>query len=194
VDDNLSKSRFLNSIDKYARKKCLKLAEEIRQIEKERLLKEEVKIVEQARTLMMSELADVKKKITIKIYKERTNALQKVYQRRLDMENEVFDACKLRLKKFTQSDKYFDKLKKSLNHASKILGDSFNALVRKEDIKRVKELQESLFPSVSFFEDDSIKLGGFIFKKGNIVLDDSFDYSLKRQRKFFSEKFSCKLV
>ena len=193
MDDNLSKSRFLNSIDKYAKKKCLKLADEIRQIEKDRLLKEEVKIVEQARVLMMSELADVKKKITIKIYKEKTDAFQKVYQRRLDIENEVFSMCRLRLEKFTQSDKYFDRLNCSLEHASKILGDSFNAFIRKKDLKYTEKLRE-LFPSVSILKDDNIKFGGFIFKKGNIILDDSFDCSLEKQRKFFSENFACKLV
>ena len=149
--------------------------------------------MEQARALMMSELADVKRKISIRIYRERTDALKKVYRRRLDIENEVFDLCKSRLEEFTQSEKYFSKLKCSFERASKVLGNSFEALVRKEDIDRVEELRE-LFPSISISEDISIRFGGIIFRRGNVVLDDSFDCSLKKQRKFFLDKFSYKLV
>jgi hypothetical protein len=72
-----SASRFLHSIDKYAKKKKLKLAEEIKQIESERLKKEETKMVENARLLMMSELANAKNEIAMQVYKVRTSSKQK---------------------------------------------------------------------------------------------------------------------
>ena len=193
MDYNLSKSRFLNSIDKYARKKCLKLTEEIRQIENEKLIKEEGRIIEQAKFLMMSELADVKSKISMKIYKEQTFASQKICKRRLDIENEVFSLCEERLEKFTQSDEYVGKLKCSLEYASKFFGGSFDVFAREKDIICVRKI-ENLFAIDNVLVDKKIKSGGLIFKKGNIVLDDSFDYHLKKQHEFFARECSCQLI
>lgn len=193
MDYNLSKSRFLNSIDKYARKKCLKLTEEIRQIENEKLLKEEARIIEQAKFLMMSELADVKNKISLKIYKEQAFALQKICKRRSDIENEIFDLCKERVEKFTQSEKYLDKLKYSLEYATKFFDDSFIVFSREKDILCINKIK-NLFKIDDILVSKKIKIGGLIFKKGNLVLDDSFDYYLKEQHVFFSREYLCKLV
>ena len=193
MDYNLSKSRFLNSIDKYAKKKRLKLVEEIRQIENDKLLKEESKIIEQAKFLMMSELTDVKSKISLKIYKEQTYALQKICKRRSEIENEVFDLCKKHLEEFTKSDLYLNKLKSSLKYASKFFKTSFGVFAREQDISYLKQLQDS-FEIENIFVDSKIKHGGLVFKKENIILDDSFDYHLRGQRSFFAMKCACELV
>lgn len=193
MDYNLSKSRFLNSIDKYAKKKRLKLVEEIRQIENDKLLKEENRIIEQAKFLMMSELTDVKSKISLKIYKEQTDALQKICKRRSEIENEVFDLCKKHLEEFTKSDLYLNKLKRSLEYASNFFKKSFDVFARKQDISCLKQLEDS-FAIGNIFVDSKIRCGGLIFKKGNVVLDDSFDYHLNEQRVFFAMNFASKLT
>lgn len=193
MDYNLSKSRFLNSIDKYAKKKRLKLVEEIRQIENDKLVKEESKIIEQAKFLMMSELTDVKSKISLKIYKEQTNALQQVCKRRSEIENEVFDLCKKHLEEFTKSDLYLSKLESSLKYASEFFKNSFDVSAREQDISYLKQLRD-LFKIENIFVDSKIKHGGLVFKKGNVILDDSFDYHLKEQRNFFAMKCASELV
>lgn len=193
MDYNLSKSRFLNSIDKYAKKKRLKLVEEIRQIENDKLLKEENRIIEQAKFLMMSELTDVKSRISLKIYKEQADALQKICKRRSEIENEVFDLCKKHLEEFTKSDLYLNKLKRSLEYASNFFKKSFDVFARKQDISCLKQLEDS-FTIGNIFVDSKIRCGGLVFKRGNIILDDSFDYHLKEQRAFFAMNFACKLI
>ena len=193
MDYNLSKSRFLNSIDKYAKKKCLKLTEEIRQIENDRLIKEENKIIEQAKLLMMSELAGVKSKISLEIYKEQTDAMQKICKKFSDIEKEVFELCIERLKKFTESDSYQNKLRCSLEYALKFFDIPFDVFAREKDIPRLKEFKD-LISQKNVFVDNKIKNGGLIFKKGNVILDDSYDYHLKEQHKSFAEKFICRLT
>ena len=129
-----SASRFLHSIDKYAKKKKLKLAEEIKQIESERLKKEETKMVENARLLMMSELANAKNEIAMQVYKVRTSSKQKIYNLKTDIWKKVFDDCKIRIENFTKTPEYCEYIKGAVCKAEEVLGDNLNIFLRRKDL------------------------------------------------------------
>lgn len=192
VKDEESVSRFLHSIDKYAKRQQNKIIEEIEQIEKERLKKEEQKIVESARTLMMSELTNVKTEVFMKVSNAKSSSVQKISQRKSDIENEIFESCEYKIKEYTKSNKYKERLRLSVDFALKKLNAPLCVYARREDLNCVNDICSD---SDKYKVDisDKIKKGGLFFCKDGIVLDDTFDTSISNQRKCFAEKYFSKI-
>lgn len=188
-----SVSRFLHSIDKYAKRQQNKIIEEIKQIERERLKKEEQKIVESARTLMMSELANVKTEVFMKVSNAKSSSIQKISQRKSDIENEIFESCEYRIREYTKSDEYKDRLRLSIDLALKKLDATLSVYVRSEDLSYISEICSDS-TKYKVYVSDKIKKGGLFFCKDGIVLDDTFDTSIFNQRKCFSEKYFSKII
>ena len=183
-------SRFLHSIDKYSKRKRLKIAEEIRQIEENRLKKEELKIIRSAKELMMSELNGVRNAIFVKVSSVKSISIQRISQKKQEIEKEVFDSCELKIKEFTKSDKYKERLVKSINVASKILGSSMKIFSREQDIQNLNSFSEKFEICVS----NKIKRGGLLFSANGMVLDDTFDTSIQTQKNTFSERYFSDLL
>lgn len=187
-----SVSRFLHSIDKYAKRKQNKIIEEIKQIERERLKKEEQKIVESARTLMMSELANVKTEVFMKVSNAKSSSVQKISQRKADIENEIFESCEYKIREYTKSNEYKDRLYLSVDLALKKLDAPLSVYARNEDLNFVNEICSDS-TKYEVHVSDKIKKGGLFFCKDGVVLDDTFDTSISNQRKCFSEKYFSKI-
>ena len=183
-------SKFLHSIDKYSKRKRLKIAEEIRQIEENRLKKEELKIIRSAKELMMSELNGVRNAIFVKVSSVKSISIQRISQKKQEIEKEVFDNCELKIKEFTKSDKYKERLVKSINVASKILGSFMKIFSREQDIQNLNSFSEKFEICVS----NKIKRGGLLFSANGMVLDDTFDTSIQIQKNTFSERYFSDLL
>lgn len=184
-------SRFLHSIDKCAKREEIRLADELEKLEEENWKKEEVKIIENARFLMMSELASIKNKISMSIYNVRLNFTQKIFLRKKEIEEEIFDICKTDIENFVETDEYKSRLKDSIADASASLGDSLDIFARKEDIDYVSSISDG---ENRVFESQKIKYGGLIFCKNDVILDDTFDTRMQEQRKWFIKYCVSKLV
>ena len=187
-----STSRFLHSIDKYAKRQRLKIAEEIRKFEEKRLKVEEQKIVENARTLMMSELANVKTEVFMKVSNAKTVSVQKIYQRKFEIQKKIFEKCESKIIEFTKSDNYNERLKKSIDFALKYLGTPLSVFSREQDLKKINCLCDISNCKIS--TSNKIKYGGLLFCKNGIVLDDTFDASISREKKSFFERYFSSLV
>lgn len=183
-------SRFLHSIDKYSKRKRLKIAEEIRQIEEDRLKKEELKIIRSAKELMMSELNSVRNSIFVKVSSVKSVSIQRISQKKQEIEKEVFDNCELKIKEFTKSDKYKERLVRSINVASKILGSSMKIFSREQDVQNLDSFSGKFEICVS----NKIKRGGLLFSANGMVLDDTFDTSIQIQKNKFSERYFSDLL
>lgn len=193
MSKKLDSSRFLHSIDRYAKKKRLKDIEIIRKNERERLERREKELSRSNSELMMSELASVKAKVSLDIYRARSQSMQKICKRRIEIRDEIFDLCKKKIDEFTRSKDYLGKLVKSIKKVSNLTGDSLNVFLREEDSGHINELKTK-FPSCNFSTSKKIKCGGLLFKVRNKVLDDTFDSSLKEQKKWFFENCYPKLL
>lgn len=188
-----STSRFLHSIDKFARKKKLKLAEEIKQIEAESFKKEERKIIENARLLMMLELANVKNKIAMQVYKVRISSKQRIFDLKNKIQKKIFDACELRIKNFTESPEYVKYIENAIKKAEQKLGDNLKIYLRKQDLDLLNFMknitaEHDIKPSLK------IKKGGILCFKNNCVLDFTFDSRILEQKKWFLKNCISKLV
>ena len=179
-------SKFLHSIDKYSKRRRLKIAEEIRQIEEKRLKDEELKIIQDAKDLMMSELNMVRSSIFVKVSSARIVFMQRISQKKQEIKKVIFDVCESRIKDFTKSSKYEKRLADSIDLAIKILGKSMKILARKQDINYIK--QDSLH-GCEINSSSRIKYGGLIFTSKGIVLDDTFDSRIYEQKNLFLERF-----
>ena len=184
-------SRFLHSIDKCAKREEIRLADELEKLEEENWKKEEVKIIENTRFLMMSELASIKNKISMSIYNVRLNFTQKIFLRKKEIEEEIFDICKTDIENFVETDEYKSKLKDSIAGASASLGGSLDIFARREDVDYLNSISND---ENRVFETQKIKYGGLIFCKDNVVLDDTFDTRMQEQRKWFIKYCVSKLV
>lgn len=188
-----STSRFLHSIDKFARKKKLKLAEEIKQIEAESFKKEERKIIENARLLMMLELANVKNKIAMQVYKVRISSKQKIFDLKNKIQKEIFDACELRIKDFTESPEYVKYIESAIKKSEQKLGDNLEFFLRKQDLSLLNFI-ENITAKHNIKSSTKIKKGGILCFKNNCVLDFTFDSRILEQKRWFLKNCMSKLV
>ena len=188
-----STSRFLHSIDKFARKKKLKLAEEIKQIEAESFKKEERKIIENARLLMMLELANVKNKIAMQVYKVRISSKQRIFDLKNKIQKEIFDACELRIKNFTESPEYVKYIENAVKKAEQELGDNLKIYLRKQDLDLLN-FMKNITAEHDIKSSLKIKKGGILCFKNNCVLDFTFDSRILEQKKWFLKNCISKLV
>lgn len=95
--------------------------------------------------------------------------------------NELFSDLEKELTEFRSTEKYGEYLKNAYESAVQEFGAPDLAYCMKDE----KELVASVFPSLSVEEDDSVKLGGIIFRKGNLLLDFSFNSRLEKERSDF---------
>ena len=188
-----STSRFLHSIDKFARKKKLKLAEEIKQIEAESFKKEERKIIENARLLMMSELESVRNKISRHVYEVKVNLEQKIFDLKNKIQKEIFDACELRIKNFIESPEYVKYIENAIKKAEQELGDNLKIYLRKQDLDLLNSM-ENITAKHNIKSSTKIKKGGILCFKNNCVLDFTFDSRILEQKKWFLKNCMSKLV
>ena len=126
-------SRFLHSIDKCAKREEIRLADELEKLEEENWKKEEVKIIENARFLMMSELANIKNEISSGIYNVRLSSIQRIYLRKKEIEEEIFDICKTDIENFVETDEY-----NNLNEGNKAIFYSVIVITPKPGLFPIK--------------------------------------------------------
>ena len=93
----------------------------------------------------------------------------------------LFSELENRLVAFRKSDGYGEYLKKAYEAAVKEFGIPDVAYCAKGE----KELCKNILPELSFEEDSSVRLGGVIFGKGNLLLDLSFDNRVEKERTDF---------
>ena len=117
------------------------------------------------------------KELVTKDAKLRKNILVKreAYMR------ELFSELENRLAAFRKSDGYGEYLKKAYEAAVKEFGIPDVAYCAKGE----KELCKNILPELSFEEDSSVRLGGVIFGKGNLLLNLSFDNRVEKERTDF---------
>ena len=189
----LDSSRFLHSIDRYAKKKRLKVTEEIRKSERERLERREKEFSRNANDLMMSEISGVKAKVFRDIYVAKSQALQKICKKKAEIRDSVLDLCKKKIERFTKSEGYLNKLENLIEDVQDSINGSIEVFFRDEDSDYIDKLKEK-FPFFTFSISKKIRYGGLLFKIRNKVMDSTFDSALQEQKKWFSEHFYCKLL
>lgn len=122
---------------------------------------------------------------------EKKGSLSELRQQLMD---KVFDGVSVKIKTFTDSGEYFDFLVNSVNSAKALANGESVILLRPEDLKFSKLLQEKT--GLSSETDNTIKLGGIkLYDKENaFTVDDTLDSRLNREKTEFTNCSSLKII
>ncbi|MDR1240442.1 MAG: hypothetical protein LBK29_00980 [Oscillospiraceae bacterium] len=175
-------SKFLSSIGRCARRSQSELIEGLRKIESERIKQAEAEMIDVARKIIQSELTVVKSRISREISARGVLARKRVFAKKKEVEQKIFDECEIKIKEFVNSKSYPERLKNNCEIIFKFLGDAPRVYVRKEDLI-YSDIIQNVIKNAEILAEEKIKLGGIVGKKNGTVVDETFDSALSA---FFS--------
>ena len=142
---------------------------------------------------MMSELESVKNKISRHVYEVKVNSEQKIFDLKNKIQKEIFDACELRIKNFTESPEYIKYIENVIKKSEQKLGDNLDFFLRNQDLSLLNSI-ENITAKHNIKSSTKIKKGGVLCFKNNCVLDFTFDSRILEQKKWFLKNCISKLV
>ncbi len=190
-------SRFLKSIDKYARQQQSKIEEEIEDIEKAELEKSESRIIEDINNMIQKELMSMKNKISVDISHKELECRKNLARKRQNILNEMFETCTKELLEYTRTSEYTEKMKEYAKEISKVLESTDTKLfIKHEDLKYSDLIKESFGRNCEIYSDEDIQIGGIrgYSEKLGMMSDETLDSSLEKQRDWFIQKYGSELV
>lgn len=180
---------FIRSITDTAEEKRAGVVAETEKILGAERAEAEAKAKKAADDYVRMKSAQIKLETGKKISENAAECRKAVFNSRNEIAQKTLDAVAVKLKEFTESDKYADFL---VNSAKSIL-EAFETvnvtlLLRPEDMGFASLLCEK-FSGVSVSEDSTIKIGGVkgINSIVTLLIDDTLDARLKNQKKWFEE-------
>lgn len=189
-DESTKTSKFLEAINKYAKEQRDELNIEAERLRKEEEMRIEDEMLSDAYKLIQREMAEMKTEISREYSNKEIEGRRKLFEKRSDIMEEVFDKARERLIAFTKSDSYEKFLKDVVSSILETLLESDLVLyLRSEDQSFVDMLMSSCKIQCEFSVDDSIKLGGVrgYSKSQGVIVDETLDARLKDQREWFIE-------
>ncbi len=189
-DESTKTSKFLEAINKYAKEQRDKLNSEAEKIRKEEEIRIEDEMLGNAYKLIQREMAEMKTEISREYSNREMEGRRKLFERRSEIMEEVFDKARERLIEFTKSDAYEKFLKDVVSSVLETLSGSDLVLyLRSEDQHFADMLKSSCKTQCEFSVDDSIKLGGVrgYSKSQGVIVDETLDARLEDQREWFVE-------
>ena len=190
-------SNFLDTIDKYAKRRKSKITDEIKEIEEKELKKAEAEIIEDVNNMVNRQLVSMKNKIIVEISHKELEERKKVSLRRKEIMKEIFKECRQKLVDFTSSKKYTEALKEYALQISKVLLESDTELfVKEEDLKYAKLIEKSFGRKCNIKASDDIIIGGirgYSASRG-LIADETLDAKLKDQEDWAAENFGVLLA
>lgn len=190
-------SNFLDTIDKYAKRRKSKITDEIKEIEERELKKAEAEIIEDVNNRIRHALVDMKNKIVVEISHKELEERKKVSLRRKQMMKEIFKECRQKLIDFTSSERYTEALKEYASQISKVLLEPDTKLFVKEmDLKYSDLIQEAFGRKCNIKSSADILIGGirgYSVSRG-LIADETLDAKLKEQEDWAAENFGILLT
>jgi vacuolar-type H+-ATPase subunit E/Vma4 len=190
-------SRFLRSIDKYAKLQQSKIEEEIREIERAELEKTERRAIEDVNNMIKKELQAMKGRVEVDIAHTELKCRKELAKKRKEMLLEIFKACSKRLLDYTFSEEYPKILERCAKSISGVLNvPDVKLYVKEEDLKFSDIIKKSFGRDCEVDVDKEIEIGGICGFSQNLgmVADNTLDASLEAQTDWFIRKYGSALV
>lgn len=197
ANPNDKTGNFLNAIQKYADEQKHKIESEVERFKREELKKAEDEGLKDAYSLIQKEMGAMRIGITSEMAKREEKSKQALYQKRMEIVEDVFEKASGKLLDFTKTDGYAKLLIKSAQEIAACFdGHSCVLHIRKQDEAMKEGLLSCFSYSCSVEYDDSIKIGGII---GNceslgIVADETLDTKLRDQLEWFLQHSGLRVV
>lgn len=190
-------SNFLDTIDKYAKRRKSKITDEIKEIEEKELRKAESEIIEDVNNMVQRELISMKNKIVVEISHKELEERKKVSLRRKEIMKEIFRNCRQKLIEFTSTGKYPEALKEYATQISKVLLEPDTQLfVKESDLKHSDLIQKAFGRKCDIKVSNDIIIGGirgYSVSRG-LIADETLDAKLKDQEDWAAANFGVLLT
>ena len=191
MPDTVSKTdNFLQAIEKYAEEQRSKLKTEAEEFQARELNIAEEEGIKEAYDLVQKEMADIHTEISGQISRAESENRKRIFERRREIEDEVFEKAKNKLIEFTNTEQYGSMLVKSaINISHTLNSDDVVLYVRECDLKYKKKLKDFFGGSCEIKASDNIRIGGItgLSQSMGLIADETLDTKLEYQREWFHE-------
>lgn len=198
MPDTVSKTdNFLKAIEKYAQEQRSKIESEAEDFKKHELNKAEEEGLREAYVLIQKKMTDIRTKIAADLSRAETASRKKIFIRRKEIEDAVFEKAAKKLAEYTETDDYEKAMEKSAKRAGDLLdADDAVIYVRKSDLHMAEKLKKAFGHSVSVEAGSEIRLGGLTAQSRSrgLLVDETLDSRLEQQHEWFCENSGLKVT
>lgn len=190
-------NKFLSAIQKYANEQKDQIISEVESFKQQELKKAEDEALSEAYKLILHDMSVMRMGITSELSKREYESQKKLFERRSEISDAVFEKAAGELIKFTESPDYGETLLEYAATISEFFGDKPCTVYIKEADEIYKDRIVSAFTGeCRAITVTDIKIGGI---RGycpalKIVIDETLDTKLYEQRKWFVENSGLKVV
>ena len=188
---------FLKAIKKYAKSQKTAMQGEVKQLKTERLKEAEEKAQRDSQRMIKEKLAEYRSRRTAALAKAMQDGQSKLFVERSAMVDEVFRLAADKLKAFTETDAYADRLAQGARAIADVFGDSDCVLyVRESDLGAAEQLKRFFTGGVQVEADKTIQIGGVMgySKSMGMIADETLDSKLEAQREWFIENAALRVL
>lgn len=189
--ENAAKTdNFLKAIKKHAEKQRQSIQIEVEHIKEEKIKEARKKGKLDSSKYISDKLEAKKSEETSKVSKLMQDGQKELFLKRAEMTESVFNKAEEKLIKYTQTEKYSQKLIDSAKAISNIFEEKNCVLsISEKDLGSADKISALFSGKAEVTADKSIKIGGI---KGfcpelNIIADETLDSKLAAQREWFVE-------
>ena len=197
MEKNNKTDNFLKAINKYSKLERQQIQNDIETVREEELKKAEANGKKMARDFIAKEYSAVKTAVTGQYAVKNLEAQGKVYQKREEITNSVFEKSFKKLKDFTSTPRYKDLLIKSAKEIADIFKENSCVIfISENDNKFAQDIKAQFSGEVTVENDVAIKIGGIkgFCKDLKIVADNTLDSKLNSQKDWFTENSGLKVM
>lgn len=196
MSEDYKSSNFISAINKFNEEERAKVISEMEKKRSQAVKDAKQKGKEDADKYIRKTLSAEKSEITAKYAVKTLDAQGEVFKVRDEMVDEVFERSADKLREFSASPEYKDKLLAFAEEIAESFEDNSCVLYVKEDDLKYADNIKSLFKgSVDVQSDVKIRLGGIrgYCHELNIVADNTLDSKLENKRQWFVDNIDLKI-
>lgn len=198
MPDTVSKTdNFLKAIEKYAEQQRSQIESEAEDFKQKELEKAEEEGLREAYGLIQKKMTDIRINIAGELSRAENASRKNTFLRRREIEDSVFEAAEKKLREYTKTDKYTDRLLKSAKEISSVLSADDTVLyVREQDMKYADKLKAAFGRDCRIEVSDEISIGGVIgiSKSLGLLADETLDSGLSQQHEWFCENSGLRVT
>lgn len=187
---------FLRAIKKYNEEERAKTVSEMEAKKAEAVKKAEAKGKSDSDRYIKKLLSAEEAKITGEYAVKNVESQGKLFKARDKMVNDVFERCTEKLKEYTETAEYKDKIISYAREIADIFGDNKCILYFKPaDLKYESDIKAVFQGDIEIKEDISIRIGGIkgFCEKLRVVADNTLDSKLENKKSWFMENADLKI-
>lgn len=198
MPDIVSKTdNFLKAIEKYAAEQRSRLESEAEEFKEKELNKAEEDGLKEAYVLLQRKMLSINTGIARELSKAQNASRKSIFEKRREIEDEVFERARKRLLEYAETDKYTEKLLESVKKISlKLTADDVVLYVSQKDMKLKNKIISAFGKKCDVQPSNEIMIGGItgISREMGLLADETLDTRLSQQREWFCENSGLKVT